>query len=305
MSTSIAPSVPRPAPEAGTPGARRVLGQLARVEARRHLRSPLLWLALPVCAWWVWDIGHQPWSGAWYQAVPNTLTPLALVVSVLVARSFHRERTPYAEVAPVGADVRASARLLAAWPVVALAGVVTVAGALGLRWYGGLDLGDEPGRTLHAHHTLPEVLQPLCLVVLAVALGALVGRRFPSLAAGVLVLALFWLFVGGLSWAFQAHHVTPFSIVQTQPVNVVAGPVDSDPTTFPDTWLLSAPGEYQAYWGRQFVSTALAAWHDLWLLALATVATACSYDGRPRWRWVALGAAAGTLAAVMQVRVIP
>lgn len=302
------PSVPTPSTGSSveaTPGTRRVLGQLVRLEARRHLRSPLLWLALPVCAWWVWELGRQPWSGAWYQALPNTFTPLLVVVSVLVARSFHRERAPYAETAPVGQDVRATARLLGTWPVVALIAVATAAGATWLRRTGGVDLGDEPGRTLHAHFTLPELLQPLCLVVLAVALGAVVGRRLPALAGGVLVLALFWLFVGGLSWAFQSAEVTSFSVVQTQPVKVGVGPLDSDPTAFPDTWLLSAPGEYQAYWGRLVVSAALAFWHDLWLLALATVAAACSYDGRPRWRGVALGVTVAALAVVMQLRVIP
>ena len=61
-----------------------------------------------------------------------------------------------------------------------------------MRWQGGFDIGDEPGRTLHAQFTLPELLQPVVLALLAVAVGAAAGRRLRRRATATLLLFVGW-----------------------------------------------------------------------------------------------------------------
>ena len=173
------------------------------------------------------------WSGARYQSAPILVGPLLVVISMMVAGSFHRERLGVSAEAPVGEGVRAAGRLVGALVLVALVIALTVAGAVAARWYGGFDLGDEPGRTLHAQFTLPELLQPVALVLLAVAVGAAAGRRLRHRATATLLLFVGWFPFVTVSWAFQGRRMTPFSILQIQPVSVDVGPVTANPLDFP------------------------------------------------------------------------
>ena len=59
--------------------------------------------------------------------------------------------------------------------------------------------------------------------MLAVALGAALGRRVSSLVLALPVLLVFWFTVDGFSWLFGHRSVTPFSVVQVQPVTVPVG----------------------------------------------------------------------------------
>ena len=70
------------------------------------------------------------------------------------------------------------------------------------RRLGGLTLGEEPGRTAEALHSVPELGQHVVLAVLAVALGAALGRRVTSLVLALPVLLVFWFAVAGFYWLF-------------------------------------------------------------------------------------------------------
>jgi hypothetical protein len=93
--------------------------------------------------------------------------------------------------------------------------------------------------------------------------------------------------------------------VQVQPVSVDVGPPNTDPSTFPTTWLLSAPGEFQDHWARLVVSPALAGWHDVYLVALTTLLGAAAVPGRWRRPVVAAALLLGAGAVLMQRAVMP
>lgn len=294
-----------PAPEA-TP-AHRVVLAIARIEARRLLRSPLVWLGALLTVGLAWMTMQFPehWSGARYTTAPALAGPLVATLSFAVAGSFHRERSDLGADTPVGESVRAAGRLIGALSLVLLVALLTAAGGILARAYGGFDLGDEPGRTLHAHFTWSELLQPVALAVLAVTVGAAAGRRFRHRAAATLTLFVGWFPFVMVSWAFQSASVTPFSIVQIQPVSIPIGPIETDPLSFPAEWLLLAPGEFQDHWARAFVSAGLGAWHDLWLLGLAAVFVALALPGRARPVLIVTGALVAALGVAMQYATIP
>jgi hypothetical protein len=280
--TAVLPAAPavRPAPTV------RLLRALARPEARRILRSPVVWLGVGLTFLSSYDLFHgtEDWPGAKYWGGSIALGPLLVATSMAVAASFHRERVGLAPDTPVGEATRTWGRLLGAGALVGLVALLALGGAVAARGAGGFPLGEEPGRTLHAHYTLAEVLQPVALAVLAVATGAAAGRRLRHRAAAHLVLFVGWFPFVLVAWAFQSPDVTPFSIIQVQPITVPAGPAAADPTALPATWLLSAPNEYQDYWGRLFVSADLAAWHVAWLLGLAGLFFALALPaGHRRW----------------------
>ena len=304
-----ATTVAGPAPARTRPvSTRSVIVALGVAEARRLLRSPLLWVGLALVAVLAWTTMESPddWSGARYQSAPILVGPLLVVVSMMVAGSFHRERLGVSAEAPVGEGVRAAGRLAGALVLVAMVALLTVAGGVAARRYGGFDLGDEPGRTLHAQFTLPELLQPVALAVLAVAVGAAAGRRLRHRATATLLLFVGWFPFVTVSWAFQGSRMTPFSILQIQPVSVDVGPVTANPLDFPSAWLLSAPGPYQDHWARLVVSEQLGAWHLVWLLGLTCLflAVALPRSGRTALL-VAGGAVLAVAGVVMQYLVIP
>ncbi|MET1058533.1 MAG: hypothetical protein ABWX84_02985 [Nocardioides sp.] len=286
---------------------RAVVAALATAESRRHLRSPLLWVGVALSGAFAWVTMDQPddWAGARYQAAPILVGPLLLVISIAVAGSFHRERLGVSEEAPVGEALRSTGRLVGALAPVAVVAVLTAAGAIWVRQQGGLDIGEEPGRTLHAQFTLPELLQPVVLALLAVAVGAAAGRRLRHRATSTLLLFVGWFPVVLVYWGFQSRQVIPLSIVQTQPVSLPVGPISANPLDFPASWLLTQPGEYQDHWARQFVSGLLAAGHDVWLLGLTCLFLAVALPRHRRPVLLGLGTllAAGGLA--LQYAVIP
>ena len=128
---------------------------------------------------------------------------------------------------------RSYARLLAGIVPVALIAVVVVAGEIWLRQRGGLDLGDEPGRTLHAHYTLPELIQPVLLAALAVAAGAAVVHVVRQRLVASIVLVVGWFLFGATYWLFGGPVVRWLAPIQPQPMLVEIGPWDADPSTFP------------------------------------------------------------------------
>jgi hypothetical protein len=255
----------------------------------------------------MWSVVPEPgeWPGASYEQIAVSVLPLLLVVSVVSAVSFHRERLDVAPEAPIREGTRAIARLAAALPLVGL--TVAYAGLLAWRQrdLGGLWLGMEPGRTTEALFTAGELAQPVALAVLAVAVGAALGRRLPHLVSVVPLLFVLW-FVVSVYWLFGHEVVTPFSVLQVQPIRVYAGPASADPLGFPAHWLLEGPGEFSDRWARVFVSDALAWWHALWLLGLSALAVAFAVPpGRARRLLLVGGGAVAVLGVLAQYAVLP
>ena len=247
-----------------------VIRSLALVEARRMLRNPLLWLGSGIAGWAIWSAVPDPdeWVGATYEETAVSIVPFLFAVSVVAAISFHRERTSVAGAAPTGEARRSVARLVATVPVLVLAVGISALTAWRQRDIGGLTLGVEPGRTAEALFTTGELAQPVALTVLAVAMGAALGRRGAHLVGVVPSLFVLWL-VTSVYWLFTDRRVTPLSIIQVQPVDVPAGPATVDPLSFPHDWLLEAPGEFNDRWMRMLVSDGLAWWHLVWLCGLS------------------------------------
>lgn len=288
----------------------RVVRALARAEAGRILRSPLLYLGLVLSAVFSWAVvrpggNRDEWSGDEYAAAPVMLVPLLIATAILVSAAFHRERDPVGTEAPASTTARTGGILLGAFPVLVLVGLLSLGLALYVDGVDGFDLGDEPGRTMGARFTILELLQHLSLAVLAIASGAAAGRRLASRATAALVLFAGWFPAMFVYWLFQLPAIVPFSIVQVQPVNVRVAPADTDPLTLPAEWLLSAPNEFQDHWGRYFVSNALAGWHDLWLLGLSCLFLSLVFTSRWRRRLLVVGAVLAVIGIAAQYAVLP
>lgn len=302
MSAVTAAHAPAPAVSSRS----RVVGALVRAEARRMIRNPVPWLCLALSVWGMWLVVPEPgeWPASSYEAMNPTAVPLLFGISVAVAVPFHRARHEVAPAAPVAEVTRTLARLLAAAPF-----LLVTAGFAGLvawreRDLGGLWIGMEPGRTTEALHTTGELSQLVALGVLAVALGAALGRRVSRLVALVPALFVLW-FVVMVYWLFGHPSVTPFSIMQVQPLVLEVGPATADPLSFPSDWLLVGAPHTSGGWARQWVSEALAWWHDVWLLGLAALLLAAAWPRRGRRVLLVVGIALAVAGAVGQHVVIP
>lgn len=282
-----------------------VLLRLARLEARRLLGMPWLLLVPLTTALLLRANGDAEWSGAVYGSAQMVVGPTALAASLVTAMACLRDREPLAQDAPVSVRHRTLARLVAGVPFVVATALVVGVLAVWLRRTGGLDLGDEPGRTLHAQFTLPELLQPVVVIAVAVALGAAVARLVRSRLGTATVLFVIW-FVSSLTyWALNGPTVRFFALIQSQPIVVPVGPAGADPLTFPESWLLSVPGQYQDFWGRIVVSPALAAWHDVYLVGLTALLAGAAVRGRIGRVLVLAGLAVAVVGVVMQRAVHP
>ena len=279
--------------------------ELARLEGRRMLRHPAPWGGLALSALMVGDVWGEDWSGQRYTGLVAALTPLLIGVSVASVSAFGRELVPIAEAAPLGRSLRTRARLAGGLPLVALVALVVAAGAVVLRLVGGVPLGDDPGRTLHAHHSLPELLQPVLLAVVAVAAGAVAVRVVRQALAAAIVLAVAWFLFGGTYWLFEGGWTRWLAPVQVQPFSVEVGPIQTDPSTFPADWLLSAPGPYQDHWARVVVSPLVAVWHDAYLVGLVLLLLAVVLAGPLRRLLLAAGLAVAAAAVALQHAAAP
>jgi hypothetical protein len=296
-STAARPRVPASAPTA--------VRQLARLEGWRMLRNPASWIGLAVTVWSGAGVFEQNWAGAHYQGLMAAVTPLLLGVTVASISAFAREHVPISDEAPVGRSHRALGRFVGGLALVALVAAVVAATTVWLRVRGGLVLGDEPGRTAHAYYTLPELLQPVVLAAFAVALGAALVQWLRHPLAASVVAFVAWFLLGPTYWLFNTSVLQWLTPVQVQPVHVEVGPAATDPMSFPADWLLSVPGEYQEQWVRLVVSPALAAWHDVYLVALTVLLGAAVVPGRYRRAVVAGAVLLAAVAVLMQRSVMP
>jgi hypothetical protein len=284
----------------------RITWALVVTESRRMLRNPVPWACLALTVWLMWTVRPEPgeWPGSSYESMMPAVASLLFGISVAGAVPFHRARHEVAPAAPVSEDQRAVARLLAALPFVGVAAAYAGLVAWRERDLGGLWLGMEPGRTTEAFHTTAELSQLVVLAVVAVALGAALGRRVSRLVALVPALFVLW-FVVMVYWLFGNPAVTPFSVMQVQPIQLPAGPGTADPLSFPSDWLLVGAPHTSGGWDRQWVSEALAWWHDLWLLGLAALLLGVAWPRRGRRVLLVVGAVLAVAGLVGQHVVIP
>jgi hypothetical protein len=282
---------------------RAAVRRLAWIEGVRALRHPAPWIGLLLSVGWAISAFDQTWAAARYEGLLASVSPLLLGVSLASVSAFGREHVPVADDAPMSPAGRSAARLLGGAALVGLVALAVAAVSVWLGLRGGLELGDEPGRTAHAYYSLPELLQPVLLACFAVALGAAVVHVVRQRLAASIALFLFWFLVGGTYWMFNGSVARWLAVVQAQPVPIVAGPSKTDPTTFPSSWLLSAPGEFQDHWARLVASPAMAGWHDLYLVALTMLAAAVAVPGRTRG-WLAVAGALVAVGAVLMQRAV-
>ena len=284
---------------------RQAVAALARIEAGRMLRHPAPWAGLALTVWFAAGVFDQTWASAHYEGLVSSLAPLYLGVSLASVSTFARERTPVSDEAPLDPARRSVARVLGGLSLVAVVTVVVGLAVIWLRVRGGVFMGDEPGRTAHAYYTPAELLQPPLIAAFAIGLGAATVHLLRHRLVAAIVLFGYWFLVGGASWLFQGGAVRWLTPVQVQPVAVNVGPASTDPTTFPATWLLSAPGQYQPEWQRLIVSPALAGWHDVYLVALTLLTVAVAVPGRTRRVLAVAGLVLGAVAVLLQQVVTP
>jgi hypothetical protein len=296
--TTIRPTAAGPSPT--------VTRALVLIEARRMLRNPVPWVFLALAVWATWTVRPEPgeWPGSSYEGILPSVAPLLFGISVAVAVPFHRARHDVAPAAPVSEVQRTLARAVASLPCVGVAAAYAALVAWRERDLGGLWIGMEPGRTTEAFHTVAELAQVVALALVAVALGAALGRRTSRLVAVVPALFVLW-FVVSVYWLFGHPSVTPFSVLQVQPVNITVGPGTADPLSFPSDWLLVGNPHTSEGWQRQWVSEALAWWHDVWLLGVAALLLAVAWPRPGRRALLAAGAVLAVAGLVGQHVVIP
>jgi hypothetical protein len=305
MTTTVLPVAPA---EPGATVERKSILALARIEARRNLRSPLLLVVLAFSTLSVMNMNAADWSGGTYSTLPLYFVPLAGGTFFLGLRSAGRDHR--SDVPPLGEDcaldetVRTAGRLLglAVFPAIAAAGVLVV--AVASRIEGGYWIGDAPRRIDTALHTPFELLQPVALVAFAGAAGVAAGRRFrhrtPIAVLGGVMTFLFW----GAYWVFQWPPMFAMSLIQTQPVSRWAGPTSAGASSFPDHWLVSYD-DYENVWSRQYVDQPLIGGHVLYLVGLTVLCVGVALRGRGggaatqpiilarRLRWIGWACVAG------------
>jgi hypothetical protein len=252
---------------------------LARVEARRNLRSPLLLVVMAYSVLSVMSMlgigwsGGVDWSGGTYTGLPLYFVPLAGGTFFLGLRSAGRDHR--ADVPPLGEDcpldetARATGRLLglAVFPAIAAVGVLMV--AVVSRIEGGYWIGDSLWRTDTALHTPFELLQPVALVALAGAAGVAAGRRFRHRTPIAVLGAVITFLVVAAWWMVQWPPMFVVAPVQMQPISRSAGPIG----TFADHWLVSYDN-HENYWARQYVDQPLMGGHVLYLVGLTVLCVA-------------------------------
>ena len=223
-----------------------MLAALARAEARRMLRNPVLWIGTGLTGVMVGTTAPEPgeWSGASYEQMMLASLPMMFAISVVVAASFHRERVPrraggagrrgrtHRGAAP--RDRRPWSSWRACSPHSSRCANVSSAAS-----------GSGPSPAGRPRRCTPRASWPSTSRWRSSRSrsGARWADALSRLVSVVPVLFVTW-FLVSVYWLFSDPRVTPFSVLQVQPVDVEVGPGSTDPLTFPSHWLLAGPGDY-------------------------------------------------------------
>jgi hypothetical protein len=172
------------------------------------------------------------------------------------------------------------------------------------RLEGGMQIADGPVGRTDAVFSLVEMLQPPLLFLAAAAAGLAVGRASAHRTITSVVGGLMIASAGIVYWAWQWSPAVWVSPIQTQPIEIGLGAGFSR-NGAPSDWLLSAPDQYEADWGRVMVHQAMAAWHLVFLAGVATAFAGFAVRGRRGRIAVVAGFAVVVLGIVAQAVVTP
>jgi hypothetical protein len=261
---------------------------LAKVEARRALRHPVLLISFGYAAFMAYRVLSEPegWSTYHYAMLLSALAPIVggTIATANLISLRARPDQAFAAGVPLDGDWRRQAQLLAGFgPTIAWT-VVVVAFGLGALHWGGPSVGDVHAQTLT--WSAPELGQWILLVPLSWAFGCALARLVPNRVFGLVVAFLVGVIIVGLSWMFQGQPYV--ALVQTQPFGVELGTTVA-PSEAPPDWVLTAPGEDQAQWEHVVRSQPVAAGHDVFLVGLTLASSAVLWTGRRRWELLAGG----------------
>ena len=290
----------------GSSSRRRVAFELARLEAGRYLRHPVLWLGVTASVYSFWQSRSIEWTAGAYSAFPTDFVGCAWAMFVLGAVAGGRDhlpgdRTPPGWASP-GVDDRATGRLLGLLAPLAVVVAVVAGVVIASRIEGGYTIGERGWSTDTAQPSWPEVAQPVLLFAAFGAIGVGMGRSvrhgLVTIVAGTAALFAF----GLVAWAWQWSPAVYLTPVQIQPFSVR---FDGGPAAAPDDWWLSAPGEHQAGWRRLIVDPVMALWHDVVLLGTGVAGVGWALAGGIGRRLVLIGIALVAIGAVAQAMVAP
>jgi hypothetical protein len=268
------------------------LRALSSIEAKRYLRRVTVWVGLALTVVLMVIPGpsaDESWSGQTYEnAVPLSFFPLTIGVFIAALRTGGRDRTPatiLADGAPLDADDRAFARLVALVAPVALSAVAVVAVAIVSRIEGGFWIGEAPRRTDAALHSVVELLQPPLIVGVAGASGIALGRTFKRLTPTIVVGSTLWFLAFVLYWVWNNAGLHAIAPAQLQPMRIDL-PTTTKIFEVPADWFVNAPNQYDG-WQRAWVHLPTVAWHNVYLLGVVLL-----------WSGLAIRKARGGLVAL-------
>jgi hypothetical protein len=282
--------------------------ELGRLEARRALRAVPFWVGLAATGLYLLQVSGGPtWQSESYQMVGTVaFGPLCAGIFVAAVFSGSRDRAaelPLAEEAALDAPHRSAARLIGVLAHVAVVALIVATVAIATRVEGGFWIGDGDTRIDNAVHTLPELIQPILAAALAGAAGIAVGRSTRMRSATAIAGGVLWMLSSLVYWVWQSVPLRYVTVLQTQPVEVEL-PRGVLPTDMPGMQF-SSPGEFQDAWRWVVVDAAMAAWHDVYLVALVLVCVGLAIRGRGGRVLGTVGALAAVGAVVAQVVVAP
>ena len=269
---------------------------IARVEGRRLLRNPALWVALALSAWWVrWTLAESDARTAYFLLIGYALLFPAAVVLVVVDLAVLRSRMSRADelldTMPVGRARRTVGHLLSGGLAVALAAAATLAILIALRpsaTLGRLDDTIPPGFEL-PRPGVAQILQGPLMILAVSAFAVALARWLPSwlaLLALVVPLAAQTLWFG--LWMASSAALSSWTVPLSH--GLVLG-----------EWYGCGERDAVCLVRIAGVDRATGWWHLAYLVGLACVfgALAVLRDRRDRRAWGALAiAVAMTLAFV-------
>ncbi len=289
---------------------RRAIGQLARIESSRMLRSAPIWigLALTVLLAVTGALSEEEWSAQKYNSlVPLSVFPLTIGAFIAGVRSGNRDRShrrpPLSEEAALDGDERAWARLSSLLVPVGMAALAMLVIGVASRIEGGFWIGDSPRRTDTALPSVFELVQPVLSVAVTGAAGLAIGRAVRRSGPAIVIGGAALFFSGLAYWIWNSAYAYSTALMQIQPLEVDL-PASTNPSAVPEDWLVNRPNEYSG-WRRSIVHTPTVIFHNLYLLGLVGLFSGLALRHRPRARMIAAGAAVAVLAVIAQLAVSP
>jgi hypothetical protein len=283
------------------------VAELARLEARRYVRSPafLIGVGLSAFVFAQTDLHSEDWVGAAHESLFSATFPLFagtfVAATYIGSRDLLPMHTALADTTPVTAQQRTLARLLGGLAPVAVIALLAALAALRVELADGIILGSTR-RSLVSAELLLVVLLSALAVATAIAAVQLVRSRAVVAIAGVIVLFL----TTAMYWVFGTTILRDLSpaLFGTKRVNIPPS-VLLDQT--PSHWVLDPPDRYQQHWQRVVFDQASVALHGLYVAGLtvfvAALACRAGRHNRPATRVAIVGVALAATGGLLQFTV--